>query len=85
MQVGFILLTFLQVPLQADLSKLKSECSVWDWTGDALDEGDFASEYLSDFMGHKGKMIRQVIAEALPAYTSFYVLAKQYSGYNTRN
>ncbi len=45
----------LQVPLEIDDSKRKAECSVWDWTGEAIDEGSIASEYLSDFMGHRGK------------------------------
>ena len=52
----------LQVPLVVDASKKKRECSVWDWTGEAIDEGAFASEYLSDFMGHKGKFpIRNIL------------------------
>ena len=46
----------MQLPLRPDKSKQKKQCNVWDWTGDAIDEGDFASEYLSDFMGHKGEV-----------------------------
>lgn len=44
-----------QIPLREDPTKLKREASVWNWTGEAIDEGDFASEYISDYMGHKGK------------------------------
>lgn len=53
-------LSEVQVPLAVDASKTRRECSVWDWTGEAVDEGNFASEYLSDFMGHKGKLFMTV-------------------------
>lgn len=47
-----------KVPLQAGVDLKSRTCNVWEWTGDALDEGDLAAEYLSDFMGHKVRLMR---------------------------
>lgn len=47
----------LQVPLQTDGSLKRTTCNVFEWTGEALDEGDLAAEYLSDFMGHKVRLM----------------------------
>lgn len=46
-----------QVPLQTDGSLKRTTCNVFEWTGEALDEGDLAAEYLSDFMGHKVRLM----------------------------
>ena len=47
----------MQVPLQPDSSLKTKLTNVWEWTGEALDEGDLASEYLSDYMGHKVRLM----------------------------
>ena len=46
-----------QVPLQSDSSLQTKLTNVWEWTGEALDEGDLAAEYLSDYMGHKVRLM----------------------------
>lgn len=48
----------LEVPLQSNGSLKSRICNVWEWTGEALDEGDLAAEYLSNFMGHKVRLLK---------------------------
>nr|XP_043635796.1 mitochondrial amidoxime reducing component 2-like isoform X1 [Erigeron canadensis] len=47
--------------LQVSLSKpsLKSDgVSVWEWTGSALDEGDKAAQWFTDFLGKPCRLVR---------------------------
>lgn len=48
----------LEIPLGAERSNGLARCDVWGWTGEGYDEGNYAAEYLSDYMGHKVRLIR---------------------------
>ena len=52
----------MQVSLQPESSQEKKECSVWEWKGVAVDEGDAVADYLSKFLGYNGLLL----------YSSFY-------------
>ena len=47
-----------QVPLQTGGDLKRRKVSVWNWEGEALDEGDHAADYLSEFLGHKVRLLR---------------------------
>ena len=53
----------MQVPLvpakEVADAELK-ECTCWDWTGLARDEGDDAAAWLSDFLGKPCRLVRYV-------------------------
>ena len=47
----------MQVSLQPESSQEKKECSVWEWKGVAVDEGDAVADYLSKFLGYSGLLL----------------------------
>lgn len=49
-----------QVPLDAGLleSAETREVSCWDWKGSALDQGDEAAKWLTDFIGRCVRLVR---------------------------
>lgn len=47
--------------LKVSLSKpreILDDVSVWEWCGSALDEGDEASKWFSDFLGKPSRLVR---------------------------
>ncbi|KAL3693367.1 hypothetical protein R1sor_007018 [Riccia sorocarpa] len=47
-------LDLLYVPLEPSYPRKKIEVTVWEWTGDAIDEGDTAAEWLCEYIGKSG-------------------------------
>ncbi|XP_041027365.1 mitochondrial amidoxime reducing component 2-like [Juglans microcarpa x Juglans regia] len=48
----------LKVSLSKPHERLADGVSVWEWSGSALDEGDEASQWFSDFLGKPYRLVR---------------------------
>lgn len=47
----------LKVPL-VEPSEVANGVSVWEWSGSALDEGDEASKWFSNYLGKPSRLVR---------------------------